>query len=321
MNKRAVGYLALLISLLFPTVPAVAEERGALYLSPPQSTVGVGGSFTISVYLDTGGMGASATEAALSFDPTVLTVTKISTDGSLVGSWPSPPSFSNEAGTISFTGWLAQYYAGPNGLLTTITFTALRAAVADVRFTAGTILGAGTADSNIIGSMRGAAISVEPTQSVPDALPVHVAPSTPPTPPPSPPSLTTPTSVKIGSDLVVRGFADPNSEVRVWFAHGKDLPTSSVVTAGPDGAFMYISDSSVGQGTYRVWAQAESRDGQKSALSNVLTISTAPTTGGFAAAAALADNAAGSTLFYIILIAALVLFVGYRFYRSWFGKR
>jgi hypothetical protein len=84
---------------------------------------------------------------------------------------------------------------------------------------------------------------------------------------------------------------------------------------------MYISDSSVGQGTYRVWAQAESRDGQKSALSNVLTISTAPTTGGFAAAAALADNAAGSTLFYIILIAALVLFVGYRFYRSWFGKR
>jgi hypothetical protein len=53
----------------------------------------------------------------------------------------------------------------------------------------------------------------------------------------------------------------------------------------------------------------------------VLTIPTAPTTGGFAAAAALADTAGGSTLLYIILIGALVLYIGYRYYRYRLLKR
>jgi hypothetical protein len=85
---------------------------------------------------------------------------------------------------------------------------------------------------------------------------------------------------------------------------------------------MYISDASISDGTYRVWAQTESKDGQKSALSNVLTVPVpVATTAGLAAAAALADTAGGSTLLDIILIGALVFYVGYRYYRSRFEKK
>jgi hypothetical protein len=85
---------------------------------------------------------------------------------------------------------------------------------------------------------------------------------------------------------------------------------------------MYISDASISDGTYRVWAQTESEDGQKSALSNVLTIPVpVATTAGLAAAAALADTAGGSTLLYIILIGALIFYIGYRYYRSRLEKK
>lgn len=106
---------------VFPQVSEAAPV--SLYLGPSGGTFTVGSTFTVSLYLNTGGSSINAIEANLSFPPDKLQVVTPSAGKSLIEIWVNQPSFSNENGTLRFQGTVPS--PGINtesGLISTVTF-------------------------------------------------------------------------------------------------------------------------------------------------------------------------------------------------------
>ena len=79
---------------------SMAHAAGAtLSLTPASGSYAAGGTFTVSVALDSGGgVGVNAADGTITFDSTMLAVQSISKDSSVFNLWTSDPSFSNAAG-------------------------------------------------------------------------------------------------------------------------------------------------------------------------------------------------------------------------------
>ncbi len=100
-----------------------AFGAGSLYLGPSSGTFTVGSTFTVSIYINTGGNDINAIEANLSFPPDKLQVVSPTTGKSLIQIWVSQPAYSNELGTLKFQGTVPT--PGINtesGLISTVTF-------------------------------------------------------------------------------------------------------------------------------------------------------------------------------------------------------
>lgn len=267
---NVVKRLSILIVVLMLLTRSASAANGVIYVSPENGTYTVGQTFDMHVMVDTDGAPISAAEAEISFNPAGLAVQHISTKGSILETWSTEPTFSNAAGTITFTGWTKDTYTGKDGLLITVTFKALRDMTSNARLAAGAILAAGGDGSNIITSMRSATYAVRPQQ---------VAAKEPPQPAETVPApLSTPAfiayqdSVQAGDHIVLKGIAAPGSKVQVWLQKGDETGSNAVIEAGEDGSFTYVSDSAVMSGAYRAWARASSADGRISEMSDKISI-------------------------------------------------
>ncbi|MDE2019279.1 MAG: hypothetical protein KGJ13_02945 [Patescibacteria group bacterium] len=105
----------------------------SLYLGPATGTFTVGSTFTVSLYVNTGGQSVNAIQANLAFPPDKLQVVSPSSGQSVIQIWMNQPTYSNLNGTLSFQG------AVPNpgintdaGLLSTVTFRVIATGVAAV---------------------------------------------------------------------------------------------------------------------------------------------------------------------------------------------
>ena len=320
--------LAASISVIFLAfVPAAVYAGGStLYLSPSFMTPSIGDTLQVQVMADTAGVPINAAEAELSFDPASLAVDHISTDGSLLDSWPTQPIFSNTDGTVRFTGWAKAPYVGDKGLLLTIFFKALRNGTATVHFTGGSLL-ADADESNTIADMRAGAYSVEPhelpvvvptstqpeltpaTTSISDAAPRQTSAAT--EAPVSPPTFTTYASVvAVGEPVIVKGEAPAGAKVYVWMQHEQDPVAVDTIAAADDGSFTFASAAPVADGAYRIWALAEDNTGRQSALSDTITITARPTN-----AAAVVLSLARNSWPFITLVLLAALAVAYLFVR------
>lgn len=70
-----------------------------------------------------------------------------------------------------------------------------------------------------------------------------------------------------GSFLVVKGSTYPNSIVTIWIQKDKEIPTSYKIKSDSFGDFMFISDSKMEIGRYKLWAEAINDLGLKTAKS------------------------------------------------------
>jgi hypothetical protein len=146
-----------LISLfLFPFFPIQkAKAAGAtLFLSPASGDFEVGKTFSVKAMVNSGGgAGINAAEGSIKFDPSIISVTGLSNNGSIFNLWTSNngqgPGFSNTAGTITFGGGSPSSYKGDAGTIFTITFKALKTGTAEVNFTGGIVLAADGKGTNI----------------------------------------------------------------------------------------------------------------------------------------------------------------------------
>lgn len=254
--------LVLVLAIFLPRLAAAAD--GSLYVEPSRASFTVGQEFDVRVRIDTDGASISAAEAQLSFEPRDLSVEGISTDGSILASWPTPPEFSNEAGTITFAGWTSTPYTGPDGLLVTVTFRALRTVSSNARLAAGAALSAQAGEDNIITSMRSAVFSIRPEEVMPEPEPeLAYATSTTAVSVPSAPVLEAPvfieyeTDIEAGERIIVKGTARPSARVIVWLVYDGKQDRSDVLAA-EDGSFTFVSDTGVEPGVYRMWAAEES---------------------------------------------------------------
>lgn len=156
----ALALAALSVSAL-PLAYTHAAGGASLTLSPASSSEAAGATFTVSVMLDSGGgIGVNAADGQLSFDPTLLSVTSISKDNSIFNLWTSNPSFSNTAGTITYSGGSNNAYTGSAGDVIDINFKALAAGSANVKFTSATALAADGQGTNILGTMTGGTYTI-----------------------------------------------------------------------------------------------------------------------------------------------------------------
>lgn len=271
--------IVVLILILAPLSLAYAAE-GSLFLSPLNGTYAVGDTFEIQVRVDSGGRAVNAVEAELSYDPHSLAVDHISTVGSIIGSWPTVPGFSNTEGTFHFSGWTRERFSGSEGLVITIYFRALRVDSSAITFISGSVLAAEAQETNVIASMHSGLYVVKPKEipapiSVQIPVPVSARPAnviaiatTSPNSPPQPPIFTElPTGLTIGEELIAKGVSVPNGVVTVTLQKDGDTPMQSNIRTAVDGTFTYVADSKAETGVYHISAEVFDTTGARSAAS------------------------------------------------------
>ena len=322
---------AIILSLFLILAPAglAYADGGSLYLTPATGSYSVGDTFDVQVFANSGGVAINAAEADLTFDPTVLQVQSVSIDGSILSSWPTQPGFSNDSGTVTFSGVAAQKYNGPAGRLITITFKALQNIRGDVHFESGAILAADGLESNVITTMTPGSYSIAPVEASTSASPDPGTNATStddsmtggsaPASNVAPPVLVNyQSSISTGSRIIIVGSAPPNATVSVYLKAGSGKPQRTDLSADDNGSFTYTSDTQAQAGVYEVWALTQGPGGTQSGISNKVDIAAIPPG---AASVALVTASISTNL---IPFTALIVFFGlatlYLFHRHKLDK-
>jgi hypothetical protein len=122
--------VAIWCALLFAVPFARAENHPAgspasLYLEPGTGTFTVGNTFTVSLYLNTGGNDINAVDAVLEFPPDKLQVVNPTAGKSIISTWVVQPNFNNTTGRLRFQGVIPSPGINTSaGLVSQVTFRA-----------------------------------------------------------------------------------------------------------------------------------------------------------------------------------------------------
>jgi hypothetical protein len=158
------------VNIFLPVFALPASAASAsLYLSPNAGSYDVGKSFNVSVVINSGGgVGINASDGVIKFDPSYLTVTKVSDASSIFKLWTTEPTYSNGAGTISFSGGTPGSYTGSAGTVFSISFTSKKAGKTDVSFSSGNVLANDGKGTNVLSGLGKATFEiVEPKKEEP----------------------------------------------------------------------------------------------------------------------------------------------------------
>lgn len=125
----------LFIGLAFLSLPIGTEAQGQakLFLSPSTGGFLVGSTFDISLIVDTDQVSINTVRVELSFPPDRLQIVNPSSGKSFVSLWLQQPSYSNTEGNISFTGGEPGGIKTSSGIVSTITFRAIKAGEAIIK--------------------------------------------------------------------------------------------------------------------------------------------------------------------------------------------
>lgn len=127
-----------LCTLLFGSMRpgvSVAAEGASLLFSPASGSFTVGGTFNVSIMVNTGGKSINAAKVDIKFPANKMQVVNPSAGTSFISIWVNQPAFSNTAGTISFQGGLPNPGIKTDaGIISTITFRATAPGAAKMVF-------------------------------------------------------------------------------------------------------------------------------------------------------------------------------------------
>lgn len=174
-------YYVLVVFAVCVCVCTPVARAATLSVSPNTGVYTAGGTFTLSILLNTQQKSVNAADGQLSFNPKELQVVSVSRSNSIFNLWTQEPSFSNTAGTISFGGGSPTGYTGARGTVMTITMKALASGAPKVSFKTGSVLAADGLGTNILTSMSGGTFTVSAQSSNPE--PEYVAPANTPAAP------------------------------------------------------------------------------------------------------------------------------------------
>jgi hypothetical protein len=106
--------------------PVRAQESASLFVSPSTGSFVTGSTFTLSVYLNSGGADVNALDIRLKYPPDKLQVVSPTSGKSFVEIWLTPPTYDNQAGTLSFQGAIPTPGINTSrGLVAQVTFRAV----------------------------------------------------------------------------------------------------------------------------------------------------------------------------------------------------
>jgi len=174
---RNLALASLFTLALFFALPAYTFAA-SLRVSPDTGVYTVGGVFSARVVVNTDGKPINAAEGTLKFNKNEMNVLSVSKGASIFNLWTIEPSFSNSAGTVSFSGGSPTGYTGSGGTIITVTFKALTAGNPKVSFGSGSVLAADGLGTNVLSTMTGGNYTVSAASAVPE--PEYIAPANTP---------------------------------------------------------------------------------------------------------------------------------------------
>jgi len=154
LSKHYLHAVVVAVALLL-LCTASAAEAALLRVSPDTGVYQVGSTFTARVQIATQGQSVNAAEGTIRFNPNELSVVSVTRSGSIFNLWVTEPTFSNSAGTISFSGGVPTGYSGSVGNVLSITFRVTNAGSPRVSFTDGSVLANDGRGTNVLTSMNG----------------------------------------------------------------------------------------------------------------------------------------------------------------------
>lgn len=154
-------FLFVLFSVL--TSPQARGTGASLFISPFSGSVTLGGTFDVSVLINTGENSINAVDISLKFPADMLQVVNPSAGRSFISIWIQQPRFSNSQGTLTFQGGVpSPGIKTSSGLVTTITFRAIKTGQARVDFVSAKILKNDGRGTDILTAKSGAVFDVFP---------------------------------------------------------------------------------------------------------------------------------------------------------------
>lgn len=159
--------VALAVSLVLHAVFVAVADAATLSLSPATGVYASGNTFTARVVVQPQGKSVNAAEGTLAFNPNELAVVSVNRTGSIFNLWVTEPTFSNSAGTISFSGGVPSGYSGNSGTVMNIIFRAVGAGTAKVNFKNGSVLANDGRGTNILTSMGGGTYTIQAKSEAP----------------------------------------------------------------------------------------------------------------------------------------------------------
>lgn len=253
-----------------------AVDAASLMISPATGLYRVGDLFSVLANVNTAGQDINAASGQINFDNTRLDVESVGYSRSIFTIWTQEPTYSNAAGTLSFSGGLpSPGFNGSSGAILRITFRARATGQAAVNFRSGSVLANDGFGTNIASEFSGGiyeiieGVSASPKEAVTmSAKGETVAERTL-----NAPLLTDwPRSLEAGQNLKISGLGFPNTKILVSVQKGSGDPTIEETFTGFDGRFTFIYSEPVGAGFYRTWARNITPDGLVSNQSEVITV-------------------------------------------------
>jgi len=113
---------------------SLGAKAAVLYLEPAEEEYHREDVFIVEVRLDSEEEYINTTKVNLTFSKEVLEVRDFSQGNSILTLWLEEPSFSNQAGTISFIGGIPGGYLGEDGSLGKIIFKAKKEGKGEIQF-------------------------------------------------------------------------------------------------------------------------------------------------------------------------------------------
>ncbi len=191
-RKTLVAALGILASAIFFTASFSFAKAATMSVSPSTGVYQSGATFTVKVVVNSQGKPINAAEGTLTFNPSELSVVSAGRTGSIFNLWVGEPSFSNSAGTVSFSGGLPSGYTGSSGNIMTVTFRAKGSGAAKVNISNGSVLANDGQGTNVLTSMNGGTYTMQAATASPapeEVIVEYVAPANTP----GAPSISSPT--------------------------------------------------------------------------------------------------------------------------------
>lgn len=198
LSKQLTNHLrlTLLVAAIF-LMSFSFSQAADLVLSPGTGSYSAGQTFTATVRAVPGSDNVNAVEAAISFNPAVLSVVSVSKTGSVFSLWTTEPTFSNAKGTIEFGGGSPTPFTTASNILS-ITFRVVAEGTGSVSFSKASILAADGRGTDVFKNSTGGSYTVT----------AGTAPAPTPTPTPAPAETTEETTKKPNdSEAII--FGDP----------------------------------------------------------------------------------------------------------------
>ncbi len=179
MNKS----ILFAVVICFVSLPLLTKAA-TISLSPATGVYSAGSTFTARVQVDTSGKPINAADGTLTFNPKELSVVSVS-KGSVFSLWTAEPSYSNSAGTVSFSGGSPTGYTGSAGTVLSVTFRVLSSGTSRVSLTGGSVLAADGRGTNVLTGMSGGTytLSAVTSQPEPEVIVEYVPPQNTPAAP------------------------------------------------------------------------------------------------------------------------------------------